>query len=95
MTITPTPLTAALAGAFAALAWPLLWSWFGSSSATGSMELIVGTLLVVAVPAHAFVVGFNARRAPDARTLDTALLKRIGCWIGAAAVTAAIASMSA
>jgi hypothetical protein len=76
--ISPTPLTAALAGIFSALAWPLLFVRFG-----GSVEVVVITLLVIALPAHAFVVGFE--RDPAAgRTLDTALLKRIGVWIVAA-----------
>jgi len=48
-------------------------------------------LLAVALPAHAFVVGFGRGQAPDARTLDTALLKRIGAWLAAAAATVVIA----
>jgi hypothetical protein len=86
LNLTPTPLTAALAGIVAAVAWPFLWSRFGGYGTDGSVELVVGTLLVVALPAHAFVVGFG--RAHDARSIDTALLKRIGAWLAAAATTA-------
>ena len=86
--ITPTPVTAALAGAFSALVWPALWSRFGGSESSGSVELVIATLLVIALPAHAFVVGFGRSPASAGRTLDTALLKRIGAWLAAAGVVA-------
>lgn len=89
MKITPTPLTAALAGVFSAIVWPLLWSRLGNSGDAGSMELVIATLLVIALPAHAFVVGFG-RSQVGARTLDTVLLKRIGAWLLAAGITALI-----
>lgn len=81
----PTSLTAALAGLVAALAWPFIWARWGGPGAEGGFELIVAMLLVVALPAHAFVVGFGRAPAPAARSLDTALLKRIGAWLAAAA----------
>ena len=87
MKLTPTPVTAALAGVFSALVWPFLWSRFGSASTDGSVELIVATLLVIALPAHAFVVGFGGNQSLGAR-IDTELLKRIGAWLLAAAATA-------
>jgi len=90
MKVTPTPLTAALAGLFSALVGPLLWSTFGDTTSAGSVEQILVTLLVVAFPAHAFVVGFSGSQSSVARTVDTALLKRIAAWLGAAAVTSAI-----
>ena len=80
MKLTPTPITAALAGVFAGIAMPILWSRFGSES----MSLVVALLLVVALPAHAFVVGFSRSQPADSRTLDTALLKRVGAWLSAA-----------
>ncbi len=85
MSITPTPLTAALAGALAAIAWPFIWARWGGPGAEGGFELIVAMLLVVALPAHAFVVGFGRSATSSSRTLDTALLKRIGAWLAAAA----------
>jgi hypothetical protein len=91
--ITPTPITAALAGFFSALVLPFVWSRFGQPGSSGSLELIVAFLLAVALPAHAFVLGFGRSQAPDARTLDTALLKRIGAWLAAAAVTVVIAGV--
>ena len=63
MTINPSPLTAALAGVFSALAWPWVWSRFGANAGGDSLGLIVATLLVIALPAHALVVGF--RRTAD------------------------------
>ena len=89
MTIQPTPVTAALAGIVSAILWPLAWSRYGGATAAFSIELILATLLLIAVPAHAFVVGFGYRAAPGARTVDVALLKRIGAWLVAAGVTAA------
>jgi hypothetical protein len=86
----PTPVTAALAGVFSAVTWPMLWSKYGQVEASGSVELIAGTLLLVALPAHAFVMGLAYRQAPGAKGLDTALLKRVGAWLGAAAITVAL-----
>lgn len=94
MNIRPTPLTAAIAGLLAALAWPLVWARFGGPAAEGGFELIVATLLVIALPAHAFVVGFSRPPALPVRTLDTALLKRIGSWLAAAAGTTVLRSVA-
>ena len=85
MNIRPTLLSAAVAGVVAALVWPFLWAKWGGPAAEGGFELIVATLLVIALPAHAFVVGFARSPEASARTLDTALLKRIGAWLAAAA----------
>lgn len=85
-------MTAALAGVIAALAWPFLWARFGGPTAAGGVELIVSTLLVIALPAHAFVVGFGRAADASGRTLDTALLKRVGVWLFAAAVTMVLRS---
>ena len=84
--ITPTPITAALAGLFSALTWPLLWKHFGHAGSAGSVELIAGTLLLVALPAHALVLGFG-HHANTTKGLDTALLKRICAWLAAAGLT--------
>jgi hypothetical protein len=92
--IRPTPLTAALAGLIAAIAWPLVWPRFGGPAAEGGFELIVATLLVIALPAHAFVVGFSRPQEMQARTLDTALLKRIGAWLAAAAGTTVLRTVA-
>jgi membrane-associated phospholipid phosphatase len=85
--LTPSTHTAAAAGVVAALVWPWLWSRFGGPTSEGSTELIVSTLLVVALPAHAFVVGFQRVPLAGGAGVDTQLLKRIGAWLGAAAVT--------
>jgi hypothetical protein len=96
VSLNPTPVTAALAGIFSAIVWPLLWARFGSTSSGGNVEIVVITLLVIALPAHAFVMGFGRGQAAGARTVDTALLKRVGAWLLAAAVTAAaVAAMRA
>lgn len=92
MKITPTLITAALAGIFSALLWPLLWTRYGGTASSGTVELIVGTLLTVAFPAHAFVVGLGHSQKAGVRTLDTALLKRIAAWLLAAVVTFAVSA---
>ncbi len=85
-------MTAALAGIVAGLALPLLWSRFGGPASDGGVGFVVGLLLLVALPAHAFVVGFGRDRSADSRQLDTALMKRGGAWIAAAAVASVLAS---
>lgn len=87
MNITPTPVTAALAGVFSALVLPLLRTWFGGDTGL-SLPFLFALILTVAAPAHALVIGFRngLTESPSPRTLDTALLKRIGAWIAAAAV---------
>ena len=93
MNIAPTPITAALAGLFSALVLPLLWSHFGGQGSADSIGLVVAFLLVVALPAHAFVLGFGRNQVANPRTLDTALLKRIGAWLVAVAATVAVAEI--
>lgn len=93
MNIAPSPVSAALAGVFSAIAWPLLWTRFGGSASGGTMQVVLITLLVIALPAHAFVVGLGHADAVAARRLDTALLKRIGAWLLAAAATAGAAAL--
>lgn len=85
MPIRPTLLSAALAGVVAALAWPSLWARWGGPGAEGGFELVAATLVVIALPAHAFVVGFGPTPEGTGRSLDTALLRRIGAWLVAAA----------
>jgi hypothetical protein len=91
--IKPTPITAALAGAFSALTWPVLWKHFGPSASSGHIEVILGTLLLVALPAHAFVLGFGHRQTPPSG-LDTDLLKRVGAWLATAAGTVLLTGMA-
>ena len=80
VTLTPTPITAALAGAFAGIVMPILWPRLASDS----VILIVAFLFVVALPAHGLVVGFGPKQAADPRSIDTALLKRVAAWLLAA-----------
>jgi len=81
-----TLVNAALAGALAGVVMPLLWQ----RLANDSTSLVIAFLVVVALPAHAFVVGFGSNQTADARSVDTALLKRVGAWLLSAAVTAAV-----
>jgi hypothetical protein len=81
MTINPTPVTAVLTGILSATLWPLAWSRFGGAGSAFSIELVLATLLLIALPAHAFVVGFGYRHASSGQPLDIALLKRLGSWV--------------
>lgn len=82
--INPTPVSAALAGALAGIVMPLLWLRLASDSTS----LVIAFLLIVALPAHAFVVGFDQNQITAPRKVDTALLKRVGAWLLSAVITA-------
>lgn len=89
MSFTPTPITAALAGAFSALALPALSPWLGQG-ADGSVGYIVAFLLLVALPAHAGVLGLRRPAAAPSRSIDKPLLLRIAAWLGAALAVALV-----
>ena len=91
--IKPSPTGAALAGVFSAIVWPIVWTRYGGAASGGSVELVVATLLVIAFPAHVFVVGLRRAPGPGAGKLDTALLQRIGAWLAGAAATVAVSSL--
>ena len=84
----PTPVTAALAGVFSGLTWPLLWPFFAGTGASATVGLVVATIVLVALPAHAFVLGFKRSQTAGPGALDVALLVRIGAWLAGAVVTA-------
>jgi len=93
MSITPTPVSAALAGTFSGLTWPVIWPLVTGTEASATLWLVLATIVLVALPAHAFVLGFQRGATPGARGLDVGLLKRIGAWlaggVGAALLVAA------
>lgn len=84
MNLVATPVTAAAAGAFSAITWPVMYARFHDPASTFEIGLVIGTALLAALPAHAFVVGFKRTHPANPRLLDTALLKRAGSWLGAA-----------
>jgi hypothetical protein len=91
MTLTPSPLTAALAGAFSAIAWPMLWTATHDPASMFSLWLVIGTVLVVALPAHAFVMGFSRPvSGAGGRAVDIGLLVRVLAWVVAAMSTVGI-----
>lgn len=93
MKITPTALTAALAGCLSAFSWPWLWPLFTDPGSSGSMWMVLGMLVFVALPAHAFVFGFGGSPTQHGRSVDVGLLKRIGAWLSAAILTAGAMSL--
>lgn len=90
--VTPTPLTAALAGIFSGLTWPLVWPLVRGTQASATVWLVVATIVLVALPAHAFVLGFRPKEASTSRSPDVALLTRIGAWLAGAVLTALAAA---
>ncbi len=89
MLIKPSPITAGLAGAFSASALPLVRAWLGAESGL-SISFGIALLLVVALPAHALVIGFSRAADADTKVQDKALLVRIGTWLAAAALAFAL-----
>ena len=89
----PTPVTAALCGIFSGIAWPLLRPVFTGSESSSGLWLVLGTVVLVALPAHAFVVGFKRRQVVGAAAFDSALLVRIGFWLLSAAISAVLVSV--
>ncbi|WP_394694937.1 hypothetical protein [Pseudoxanthomonas japonensis] len=85
MALTPTPITAAIAGLFAGIAMPLIWPKLGDET----MYWVFAFLLVIALPMHVLVVGINPIRNGEGRGgIDAATLKRVVIWLvsGIAAV---------
>ena len=90
MSITPTPVTAALAGTFSGLTWPLMWTFFNEPGASGTTWLLLATIGLVGVPAHALVLGFGRPPAGRLGSFDSALLGRIGTWLACAVLAALV-----
>jgi len=88
MSVTPTPATAALAGIFSGLTWPVIWPLVTGTDASATLWLVLATIVLVALPAHAFVLGFQRQATPGTRSLDVALLTPIGTWLAGGVVTA-------
>lgn len=93
MTIAPTPVTAALAGVFSGLTWPWIWPFVQGTSASSTLWLVLGTIVLVAVPAHALVLGVQPGRAAAPGAVDSALLVRVAAWLACAAFAAVALSM--
>jgi hypothetical protein len=85
MRLAPTRVTAALAGIFSGVMWPLIWP-------LSSLWLMLGTAVLVVLPAHAFVVGFKRQQRIRPGAIDAALLSRVGAWIACAAIASFLVS---
>jgi hypothetical protein len=88
MSVTPTPVTAALAGVFSGVTWPLVWPLVSATDASATLWLVLATVGLVALPAHALVLGFQRTQATGTRSVDVALLTRIASWLAAAILAA-------
>lgn len=83
MNLNPTPFTAAVAGAFSAVALPAASRWLGTD-ADVNVGFVLAFLVLVALPAHAGVLGLRRPQSADARAVDRPLLLRVGAWLAAA-----------
>jgi hypothetical protein len=88
MKVTPTPFTAALAGVFSGLTWPTIWPLVTGTEASATLWLVLATIVLVALPAHAFVLGLQRNESAGAPGVDVALLTRIGTWLAGGVATA-------
>lgn len=79
----PNPVSAALAGAFSAVALPLFSRWQAADNG-GGMAFVFGFLLLVALPAHVGVLGLRRAEGQAPRAVDKPLLLRVLAWLGAA-----------
>ena len=93
MSLEPTPVTAALAGMFSGLAWPLIWPFFQAESSLGGVGLVFATVVLVAFPAHALVLGFRRGPIASGAVIEPALLVRVGVWLACAASAAVLVSV--
>ena len=90
MTVTPTPVTAALAGVFSGLTWPVVWPLVAGGDTSATLWLVLATIALVALPAHAFVLGFQRRETTGGRSVDVALLIRIASWLAGGVLAALV-----
>jgi hypothetical protein len=81
--------SAAIAGAFSAWALPAFSKRLGGDADT-SFNYVIGFLLLVALPAHAGVLGLRRQEGPPAQGVDKPLLIRVGAWLAAAAAVSGI-----
>ena len=49
MNVTPTPVTAALAGVFSGLTWPMIWPHVTGTEASATLWLVLATIVLVAL----------------------------------------------
>lgn len=86
MKLTRTPITAAIAGLFAGIVMPLIWPKLGDET----LNWVFAFLLVIALPMHVLVVGFNPPREAGQGGSNSALIKRVAVWLAAAVAAVAL-----
>ncbi len=89
-----TPWTAALAGAFSAVAWTYLSPLLTDERPIGMVLLIAGTLLLIAAPAHLFVIGVGGGKSFGERSLEPAFQLRLAAWLAAGIATTLLLGLS-
>lgn len=93
MNLPPTPVTAAAAGAFSAIAWFFMSPLLNDDQASSSLMLFIGMLLLVAAPAHLFVIGIGQGKTFHERTLEPSFQWRLGAWLASALLTSGLTTL--
>jgi len=65
-----------------------MWPFVTGPETSATLWLVLATIGLVALPAHAFVIGFQREQARAAGGVDVAMLARIGAWLVGGVVTA-------
>ena len=86
MKLTPTPITAAIAGLFAGIVMPLVWPRLGDEA----LNWVFAFLLIIALPMHVLVVGFNQPREAGQGGFSSALIKHVAIWLASAVAAVAL-----
>ncbi|SDR12268.1 hypothetical protein SAMN05428982_3207 [Pseudoxanthomonas sp. CF385] len=86
MKFAPTPVTAAIAGLFAGIVMPWVWPRLGDET----LNWVFAFLLVIALPMHVLVVGFNPPREAGQGGLNRALIRRVAVWLASAVAAVAL-----
>lgn len=86
MKFAPTPVTAAIAGLFAGIVMPWVWPRLGDET----LNWVFAFLLVIALPMHVLVVGFNPPREAGQGGSNRALIRRVAVWLASAVAAVAL-----
>ena len=94
VSLSATPFTAALAGAFSAVAWTFLSPLLTDPRPAATAWLMAGVLALFAVPLHLFVVGIGHGRSFGQRASEPGFRRRLLCWLVAAVAVTVLAGVS-
>ena len=71
-----------------------MWPFVTGPETSATLWLVLATIGLVALPAHAFVIGLQREQARAAGGVDVAMLARIGAWLAGGVVTALLVAVA-